>query len=167
VNGGTSRTVFGHRRDDIVNKVRMLMQSVMMVTALGAGAGCAAMAAHASAVDEARNACYQLHPGELYQETFALLSASYPIARESESRGYLETGWGQYQGAIDQSRVTANVTYTGQCSRVSLQADAMDAQTQAVSRDEMTENNLYLELHRRVQQRATAGAPPAPGEPPR
>jgi curved DNA-binding protein CbpA len=134
--------------------VRTLVKSVsiLALTGLLAG-GCAAMAEQARKTDEARNACYQINPGDLYQETFALLSAAYPIQSDSESRGYIETGWGQPQWAIEQSRVTAQVTHTGTCTRVSMTAESKDSQTQAVERDQGVEDQLYLDLQKRVQQR--------------
>ena len=52
---------------------------------------CAAIQARQKSIQDARSACSQLNPGDVYQEAFGVIASSFPIARESERRGFIET----------------------------------------------------------------------------
>lgn len=132
--------------------------------ALFAASACAALAAQQKAVEAARSATYQMPPQDVYQETYALLSGSYAIAKESESRGYIETEWKEdadLDGQPTRTRVTAEVLGEDRVRvvlRVTVEIKVGDEwkpdQTTALG----VEDDLYVTLHQRLQQRGPQAA---------
>ena len=117
---------------------------------------------------------YQQDPGIVYQETYAVITATYRILRESESRGFIETGWADVTdnlGTQWKQRVNVEVT-RGACVRVVLRMDGRSLNPSTSKWTTATdmrgaEDNLYLQIHRRVgQARAATAPPPAPPQQP-
>lgn len=143
-------------------KTHLLLSSLLLM-AMAITSGCAAMAAQQKAVDTARAATYQVSPGDAYTETYALLSSSYAIAKESERRGFIETDWKEdadYEGIPTRTKVTAEVLGEGQI-RIVMRAtvERKVAGSWAAEPDDASsiEDELYVTLHNRMKSRPPQG----------
>lgn len=154
---------FGSRRSPILNIAALACFALLV-------SSCAAIQARQKSIQDARSACYQLNPGDVYQEVFGVIASGFKIARESERRGFIETEFTTTTdsfGTQQQKRVNVEVM-PGACVRVALRVEGLQFDTATNQwvptnmRD--TEDNLYLQIHQRVSQASAAVAPrqPAP-----
>ena len=128
--------------------------------------GCAAMQARQQRIQAARGACYKVDPGTVYQETFSVVASQYQIARESERRGFIETEFLTTTDAYgtQQSKKVHVEVIAGACTRMALRVEGLQLNTQTNQYDPVNmtneEDELYLQIHARVNQASAASAPP-------
>ena len=132
--------------------------------------GKARRAAHAEAVRKARAACYELEPALIYAEVYAVVRDGYTIERESERRGFMETGWSEsgpdFAGAKRRTKVSAELV-GDKCVRVVVNANAESmakGATTWTSAAAPDTDSLVLKIDERLRQRLPA-KPEAAAEP--
>jgi len=144
-----------HTDSGLARVVPLLLGATLAVFS----SGCAALAAQQKAVDDARAASYQLPPKEVYAETYAMLSAAYSIARESEQRGFIETEWKEstdYDDAPTRTRVSAEVLgedHVRVVLRVTVERKQGENWVPEADAGGGIEDDLYVDLNKRLKQR--------------
>jgi hypothetical protein len=107
------------------------------------------------AITEAQDACYTLSPSEGYQELYAFLSANYPIARESERRGFIETEWKEDRvWGLTKIRTRISAEVVGErCIRFAIRGTTETFDPKAGrwnASGDSSSDDAYLSLHARL-----------------
>lgn len=137
--------------------------------------GKARRAAYAEAVRKARAACYEMEPAAVYAEVYAVVRDGYTIERESERRGFIESGWAEsgpdFAGVKRRTKVSAELV-GDKCIRVVVNASAeamAKGTTTWTSASPPSTDDLVLKIDERIRQRlpskpegAAAAASPTP-----
>lgn len=138
---------------------------VVLITLVLSLSGCAAIKraqeaakVRQAAVSEAKAACYPEPAVDVYNAVFSVVASHHSVARESESRGFIETEWrtDTGTGSSDQIRVRFSVDIVGEsCSRVVLKSERQlmpegESDWQDAGRNVREEDDLYLEIHARI-----------------
>ncbi len=104
----------------------------------------------------ARNARYNQKYQEIYSAVYSVISGKYNIARESESRGFIETEWERASSSLSQSRkrVTAEIIGRESPYRMTMRVTRRSRSKRTdgwspwtTKRDIRTENRLLIEIY--------------------
>lgn len=104
----------------------------------------------------ARNAKYDQRYKDVYSAVYSVTSGKYKFARESESRGFIETEWERTSSSLSQSRkhITAEIIGRESPYRVTMRVTRRSRSkrtdgwsTWTTKRDIRTENRLLIEIY--------------------
>lgn len=104
----------------------------------------------------ARNARYNQKYQEIYSAVYSVISSKYDIARESESRGFIETEWERTSSSLSQLRkhITAEIIGRESPYRVTMRVTRRSRSkrtdgwsTWKTRRDITTENALLIQVY--------------------